>query len=191
MPAAQAPAPDIMALRSTPYRLQLELTDTDRGIYESLRLTVARHPSETEERMTARILAYGLWFEERLAFGRGLSDVDEPDLWTHSLDGRVEHWIEVGRPSAERMSWAARRTDRVSVLAYGNTRVWSEQNLAAVAGLANLHIAALPQAAMNMLAVDLPRAIDWGLMISDGVLYISDGDRQIELALEWLKGGRD
>lgn len=191
MLAALVPAPDIMALRSTPYRLQLELTDTDRGIYESLRLTVARHPSETEERMTARILAYGLWFEERLAFGRGLSDVDEPDLWTHSLDGRVAHWIEVGRPSAERMSWAARRTDRVSVLAYGNTRVWSEQTLATVAGLANLHIAALPQATMNTLAVDLPRAIDWGLIISDGVMYVSDGDRQIELALDWLKGGRD
>jgi uncharacterized protein YaeQ len=180
-----------MALRSTPYRLQLELTDTDRGIYESLRLTVARHPSETEERLASRILAYGLWYEERLAFGRGLSDVDEPALWTHSLDGRVEHWIEVGRPSAERMSWAARRTDRVSVLAYGNVRVWSEQVLPALTGLPNLHIAALPQAAMNELAVDLPRAIDWGLMISDGLLYVSDGERQIELALDWLKGRRD
>lgn len=177
-----------MALRSTPYKVHLELSDTDRGIYESLRMTVARHPSETGERMVTRILAYGLWYEERLAFGRGLSDVDEPALWTHSLDGRVEHWIEVGKPSAERMSWASRRTDRVSVLVYGNARVWSEQVLPSVAGLGNLHIAALPQPDMDLLASDLPRAIDWGLMITDGVLYVSDGNRQLEIHPEWLKG---
>lgn len=179
-----------MAQGATPYKVHLELSDTDRGIYESLRRTVARHPSETEERLITRILAYGIWYEERLAFGRGLSDVDEPALWTHSLDGRVEHWIEVGKPSAERMSWASRRTDRVSVLVYGSSRVWADQTLASVAGLDNLHIAALPQAEMDLLASDLPRTIDLGLMITDGVLYVSDGNRQLEIQPVWLKGHR-
>ena len=179
-----------MALRSTPYKVHLELSNTDSGIYESLHMTVARHPSETEERLATRILAYGIWYEERLAFGRGLSDVDEPALWTHSLDGRVEHWIEVGKPSAERMSWASRRTDKVSVLVYGNARVWADQVLPSVAGLGNLHIAALPQPEMELLASDLPRTIDWGMMITDGMLYVSDGQRQLEILPIWLKGHR-
>lgn len=176
-----------MALTATTYKVHLGLSDTDRGIYESLRMTVARHPSETEERMVARILAYGLWYEERLAFGRGLSDVDEPALWLHSLDGQTEHWIEVGRPDSDRLIRAARRTPRVSLLAYGNTDQWLVQTLPKVAALDNLVIAALPREPLDRLAVDLPRTIDWGLMITDDVLYVSDSDEQHELRLEWLK----
>lgn len=176
-----------MALTATTYKVHLGLSDTDRGIYESLRMTVARHPSETEERMVARILAYGLWYEERLAFGRGLSDVDEPALWLHSLNGQVEHWIEVGRPDADRLIRAARRTPRVSLLAYGNTEQWQVQTLPKVSSLKNLAIAALPRDVLDPLAIDLPRTIDWGLMITDDVLYISDAVNQHELRLEWLK----
>ena len=179
-----------MAQRATPYKVQLELSDTDQGMYTTLRMTVARHPSETEERLAARILAYGLWYEEALAFGRGLSDVDEPALWSRSLDDRIEHWIEVGRPSAERLVWCARRYPRVSLLAYGSHRVWASGVLPQVAGLKNLNIAELPQDPLDRLAVDLPRAIDWGLMITDDVLYVSDADQQHELPLEWLLGSR-
>ncbi len=179
-----------MALQATPYKVHLGLSDVDRGIYESLRMTVARHPSETEQRMTARILAYALWYQERLAFGRGLSDVDEPALWHKSLDDRIEHWIEVGQPDAERLTWCSRRAERVSLLFYGNPRVWSSKVLPAVAGLRNLHIAALPQEPLDALGIDLPRAIDWGVMISDDIIYVSDADMQHELPLEWLQGER-
>ena len=113
-----------MALQSTPYKADISLTDLDRGVYETLRLTVARHPSETEERLAVRLLAYVLWYGEQIAFGRGLSDVDEPALWEKSLDGRVLHWIEVGQPDAERITWCSRRCERFSLLAYGNLRVW-------------------------------------------------------------------
>ena len=82
-----------MAQQATPYKVNLNLTDTDRGIYENLRMTVARHPSETGQRMISRVLAYALWYQERLAFGRGLSEVDEPALWHKSLDDRIEHWM--------------------------------------------------------------------------------------------------
>lgn len=85
-----------MALPSTTYKIELNLTDMDRSVYENLRFTVARHPSETEERLAARLIAYALFYHEQLAFGRGLSDVDEPALWEKSLDDRVLHWIEVG-----------------------------------------------------------------------------------------------
>ena len=83
-----------MALQATPYKVELNLTDIDRNVYENLRFTVAKHPSETEERLCVRLIAYALWYHEQLAFGRGLSDVDEPALWEKSLDDRVLHWIE-------------------------------------------------------------------------------------------------
>jgi len=179
-----------MALQATPYKVNLNLTDTDLGVYENLRMTVARHPSETEQRLSTRLLAYALWYAEQLAFGRGLSDVDEPALWEKSLDGRVLHWIEVGLPDAERLTWCSRRAERVSLLAYGNTRVWAGRVLPAVAGLSNLSVAALPSEALDALAQDLPRTIDWSVMITDGVFYVSDQRGQFELQPEWLLGGR-
>ena len=78
-----------MALQSIPCKVHLNITDTDRNVYEDLRITVARHPSETGQRLASRILAYALWYQERLAFGRGLSEVDEPALWHKSLDDRI------------------------------------------------------------------------------------------------------
>ena len=176
-----------MALQATPYKVQLNITDTDLGVYENVRMTVARHPSETEERLAVRLLAYALWYHERLTFGRGLSDVDEPALWLKTLDDRVEHWIEVGQPDADRMTWCSRRAEKVSVLVYGNARVWISKQLSAVASLANLNVAALPEEPLQALSTDLPRSIDWGVMISDGVLYVSDGDLQHELPIEWLQ----
>ena len=112
-----------MALQATPYKVEINLTDLDRHVYQDLRFTVARHPSETEERLVARLIAYVLWYDEKLAFGRGLSDVDEPALWEKSLDDRVLHWIEVGQPDAERITWCSRRAERFSLVAYGNLRV--------------------------------------------------------------------
>ena len=179
-----------MALQATPYKVQLNISDTDLGVYEAVRMTVARHPSETEERLAVRLLAYALWYQERLALGRGLSDVDEPALWLKTLDDRVEHWIEVGQPDADRMTWCSRRAQKVSVLVYGSTRVWENKQLSAVATLGNLNVAVLPVEPLAALATDLPRSIDWGVMISDGVLYVSDGDQQHELTLEWLQGQR-
>ncbi|WP_185266401.1 YaeQ family protein [Halopseudomonas xiamenensis] len=179
-----------MALQSIPCKVQLNLTDTDRGVYENLRLTVARHPSETGQRLAARILAYALWYQERLAFGRGLSEVDEPALWQKSLDDRIEHWIDVGQPDAERLTTGSRRAERCSLLVYGNNRVWAGKVVPTVAQLSNLSIAVLPQAPLDALAGELGRSIDWSVMISDGVLYVSDADTQHELALEWLLGER-
>jgi uncharacterized protein YaeQ len=179
-----------MALTATTYKVFLDISDTDRGVYETVHITVARHPSETEERMVARILAYGLWYHDDLEFGRGLSDPDEPALRRRGLDGRTCHWIDVGRPDSDRLAWCARRCPRTSLLAYGNIDQWAEQVLHRVSGLDNLEIAVLPREPMDALAVDLPRKIEWGLMITDGILYVSDGDRQHELTLDWLSRRR-
>ena len=179
-----------MALTSTPYKADLSLSDLDRDVYATLRFTVARHPSETEERLVSRLLAYALWYAESLAFGRGLSDVDEPALWEKSLDDRILHWIEVGQPDSERLTWCSRRAAQVSLLVYGNRRVWETRILPSVSTLGNLNIAALPQAPLGALAEDLPRSIKWAVMISEDTLFVTDERGQHELPLEWLQGGR-
>ncbi|MEE1891962.1 YaeQ family protein [Pseudomonas otitidis] len=179
-----------MALQATPYKVELNLTDLDRGVYETLRFTVARHPSETEERLAVRLIAYGLWYHEQLAFGRGLSDVDEPALWEKSLDDRVLHWIEVGQPDAERITWCSRRCERFSLLAYGSLRVWQTKVLDSVRNLKNINVVAVGQEALEELARDLLRSISWTLMISDGSLFITDERGQHDVPLEWLVGER-
>ena len=98
-----------------------------------------------------RLIAYALWYSEQLAFGLGLSDVDEPALWEKSLDGRILHWIEVGQPDAERLTWCSRRAERVSLLAYGNLRVWQSKVIDAVKGLKNLSIASIDSEALAAL----------------------------------------
>jgi uncharacterized protein YaeQ len=179
-----------MAQPSTTYKIDLNLTDMDRSVYESLRFTVARHPSETEERLAVRLIAYALFYNEQLAFGRGLSDVDEPALWEKSLDGRVLHWIEVGQPDAERMTWCSRRTEKFSLLAYGNLRVWQTKVLDGVRTLKNLNVVGIDQDALAALALDMPRALSWSVMISDGELFVTDERGQHEIPLEWLAGER-
>lgn len=179
-----------MALQATPYKIELNLTDLDREIYQHLRFTVARHPSETEERLAARLLAYTLWYAEGLTFGRGLSDVDEPALWEKSLDGTVVHWIEVGQPDAERITWSSRRARRFSLLVYGSRRVWESKVPPAVRSLKNVHIAALPVEPLSALADHLPRSIDWSVMISEGTFFVTDARGSFELPLTWLAGER-
>lgn len=179
-----------MAQPSTTYKFELNLTDLDRGVYESVKQTIARHPSETEERMTVRLLAYALWYNEQLSFGRGLSEVDEPALWEKSLDDRVLHWIEVGQPDADRLTWCSRRTERTSLLAYGSLRVWEGKVIPAVKNLKNVNIAAVPQEMLEILAKDMPRVIKWDVMISEGTIFVTDDRGQHEVQLQWLAGER-
>lgn len=181
----------VMAQPSTTYKVELNLTDLDRGVYENLRMTIARHPSETEERMAVRLLAYAFWYNEHLAFGRGLSEVDEPALWEKSLDGRVLHWIEVGQPDADRLTWCSRRTERTSLLAYGSLRVWQTKVLDAVKNLKNVNIASVPQDVLEILGKDMPRALKWDVLISEGTIFVTDDRGQHEVQLEWLLGDRD
>lgn len=110
-------------------------------------------------------------------------------MWSKRLDDEIEPWVEVGRPSAERLVWCARRYPRVSLLAYGDHQTWANGVLPQVAGMHNLHIALLPQVPLDQLSSDLPRSIDWGLMITDDVLYVSRAEQQHELTLQWLQGG--
>lgn len=115
-----------MALKSTICKAQLNVADTDRQVYGDFTLTIARHPSETDRRMMLRVLAYALHADESLAFGRGISTDDEPDLWLKDLTGRILLWVELGNPDPERLRKACGRADRVVLYAYGDraTPVW-------------------------------------------------------------------
>lgn len=177
-----------MALQATPYKISLDISDTDRGVYESVKFTVARHPSETELRLASRVLAYALFYHPQLTFGRGLSDSDEAALWQSDLTGALEHWIDVGQPDAVRMIKASRRAPAMSVLVYGNARLWREKVLSQVAHLTNTRVIALDQEGLAEGAAKLQRNTHWGVLISDGQIYISDGAEQITVALELWHG---
>lgn len=170
-----------MALPSTIYRVSIQLSDVDRGVYESLQATVARHPSETEERLVARLLAYALFHEPELAFARGVGAGDEPDLWVKGPDGRVLLWVEAGLPDAERLVKASRHAERVALLACGRTLpLWEQQQRPKLAAVANLTIRRFDQAFVNRLAETLDRSITWTVTVSDGTLYITVGDETFE-----------
>ena len=112
-----------MALKSTIFKAALSIADVDRGYYRDHALTVARHPSETDERMMMRLLAFALHADDALEFGRGLSADDEPDLWRRDLTGAIEQWIEVGLPEEREVRRACGRAREVRVLAYGGRTV--------------------------------------------------------------------
>ena len=104
-----------MALTATIYNFAIQLSDVDRGVYETLALKVARHPSEAEDHLIARVLAYCLELTEGLSFSRGLSDPDEPALAVRDLTGELRAWIDVGAPDAARLHKASKAAPRVAV----------------------------------------------------------------------------
>ncbi len=180
-----------MALPSTVYRFTVQLSDVDRGIYESLQGTVARHPSETEERLVARLLAYALFFEPELVFTKGVGAGDEPDLWLKGPDGRVSLWVEVGLPEPDRLLKASRHTERVALIACGKALpVWEQQHLQKLKGVPNLSVLRFDQIFINRLASTLNRSINWSVTINDGNLYINIGDETLETVIQESIGNR-
>ncbi len=179
-----------MALQSTPYKADISLTDLDRGVYETLRLTVARHPPRPRSAWPCACWPTCCGTASRSPSGVACRTWTNRRSGKKSLDGRVLHWIEVGQPDAERITWCSRRCERFSLLAYGNLRVWQTKVLDSVRSLKNINVAAVPQEPLESLSRDLPRSINWTVMISEGTLFVTDENGQHELQLEWLQGER-
>ena len=178
-----------MAQPSTIYRANVQLSDIDRGLYESLQATVARHPSETEERLLARILAYAIFYEPELAFTKGVGAGDEPDLWLKGPDGRVKLWIEVGLPDADRLVKASRHSERVVLCAYGSSRlIWEKQHLPKLTAISNLTVVSLEQTFLNNLSKYLQRSISWELTVTEGSLYLSTNGETLESSITHVIG---
>ncbi|MDH5370099.1 MAG: YaeQ family protein [Gammaproteobacteria bacterium] len=117
-----------MAIKPTIYKMRISLSDLNRNYYDTLNLTLAQHPSETIERMMVRVLAYCINAEENLAFSKGLSEVDEPDIWKHSLDDQILLWIDVGEPAVDRIKKAGHIAKAVKVYSFNSkSDVWWSQ----------------------------------------------------------------
>lgn len=165
-----------MALRSTIYKAEIHIADNDRGYYGSHALTVARHPSETDERMMVRILAYALHAsaEEDLALARGLSDTDEPDLWRRDLTGHIVQWVETGLPDDRRILKACGRADEVIVFAYGrNVDIWWRGVRGKLSRAAKLRAVALSVDGTTELAALAERAMTLHINVQDGTVFVS------------------
>lgn len=178
-----------MARGATLYRVQLELSDVDRGVYAERSLSLAQHPSETLARALVRLLAYGLRHAEDLEFGRGVSATDEPDLWTRSGDGRTIEWIEVGQPEMKRLVKAARHAERATLFAFGDgIWRWRKAELEPLVDPpANLSVVHLDAGFVNSLAEQAERQLKWSMTISEGILFLTTGGRTYETTPEtWL-----
>ena len=172
-----------MALRATIYKADLNVADTDRHYYGTHGLTVARHPSETDERMMVRLVAFALHASE-LAFTKGLSDTDEPDLWEKDLTGAVKLWIEVGQPEERRILRACGRAEQVIVYCYGGSasKIWWDGVRNKLERARNLKIVNLPSEQSRALAQLAERTMQVNVNISDGIVYFSadKGEATIE-----------
>ena len=176
-----------MALPSTIYKANIQLANIDRSCYETLQVTVARHPSETEERLVARLLAFAVFFEDDLAFTKGLCATDEPDLWVKEGDGRVRLWVEVGLPDSERIVKASRHAERVALLACGRSLLnWQQQHLPKLAGISNLTVTTLDQPFVAGVVERLGRSVSWSITITEGVCYLTIDDETLETAVRKL-----
>ncbi len=177
-----------MALKPTIYKVDLSLSDMDRHCYQQQKLTLALHPSETEERLLVRLLAFADRYEEGIEFTRGISQTDEPDVWQHSLDGVLQQWIEVGQPSAERVVSAGRQARKVVVYLYGSSvRVWQQKQLSKLTALKNLELCVLPLDVLQRLLTGLSRNCECSIMISDAEWTVTLGDQTETLRPEWLQ----
>ena len=168
-----------MALKSTIFKVELQIADLERNYFQTHALTVARHPSETDERMMVRVLAFTKYADEALAFGKGLSSEDEPDLWRKDLTGAIELWIDVGLPDEKRVRRACGRSDKVVVLTYGGrvADMWWQQNKAALQKQDKLTVLNLAPEATRALAALAERGMQLQCTLQDGELWlIVDGE---------------
>lgn len=172
-----------MALKSTIFKADLQVADLDRGHFADYALTIARHPSETDERMMVRLLAFALNASPSLAFGRGLSTEDEADLLDVDPTGAIDNWIDVGLPDEKAIRRAANRARRMVVLSYGGrgAEIWWQQTAGKVAGLRNLSVLALEPAASQALGALAERTMRLQCTIQDGTVWLGGAAGDLEI----------
>ena len=182
-----------MALKATIFKASLQIADMDRGLYADHGVTIARHPSETDERMMVRLLALALHVpadttQGMLEFGKGLWDPDEPDLWHKDLTGQVVHWIEVGQPDDKRLMKASGRAGRVTVLGFAaSTPIWWNNIKSKLTRARNLQVWQIDAAASQALAALAQRTMQLQVTVQDGAVWVGDGSRSIELMPQRLE----
>ena len=163
-----------MALNSTVVKAELQVSDMDRHYYATHNLTLAQHPSETDERLMVRVLAFALYADERLEFGRGISDEDEPALWRRDYTGEIELWIELGHPDESRIKKASGRAGQVVVINYGGraSDIWWDRIATSLTRLKNLTVLDLPAEVVDALPAIGERGMRLNALVQDGELQL-------------------
>jgi len=185
-----------MAVGATIFKAVLQVADMERNYYQDHALTLARHPSETDERMMVRLLAFALHAHEYLEFGQGMTEEDEADLWRKDLTGAIELWIDVGLPDEKLIRKACGRANQVVVYAYGGrvADMWFAQNGSQLARMKNLTVINLSQESTRALARLAQRTMQLQCTIQDGQVWIGDGRESVQVERVILKapaeGGR-
>ncbi|MEN8136676.1 MAG: YaeQ family protein [Thermodesulfobacteriota bacterium] len=171
-----------MAFKPTIYKLRITLADTDRDYYDTLNLTVAQHPSETLERMMARVLAFCLNAQEYLVFTKGLSAVEEPDIWARTLDDRISLWVDVGEPAVERIRKATRLSPIVKIYSFNSkSDTWWEQGREKFKELPASFFQ-FPWGSIQALAALLKRTMDLSITITGDTAYIAAESGECEVS---------
>ena len=184
-----------MAIKATIYKAQLQIADMDRGVYADHNVTIDRHPSETDERMMIRLLAFALNVPAddkagNLEFAKDLWDVDEPALWHKDYTDAVQHWLDVGQPDDKRLMRAAGRAERVTVISFASsTPVWwkgIETKLTRASNLTVWQIEAAQSQALERLA---ERGMQLQVTIQDGTVWMSTASDSVEITPRRLTAG--
>lgn len=179
-----------MASNATIYKATLRISDIDRQYYQDHTLTLARHPSETDERMMVRLLAFALHAHEALSFGRGVSAEEEPALWLKDLTGAIDLWIEVGQPEEKTIRRACGRAKQVFIYTYGGrgAEQWWDKNQAALDRLNNLSVLNLPLAGSRVLSTLAQPSMELECTIQEGQVWMAAGENRAHMELAVLKG---
>ncbi len=183
-----------MALKPTIYKFNIALADLDHQHYPNLELTLAQHPSETIERMLVRLLVFCLHAHEdtdsRMVFTKGLSATEEPDIWLKGFDEQVQYWIDVGEPSFDRMKKACRLTKQTFVYSFNSkSSVWWKQNQSQFSTLP-IQVASFEWSQIQYLAHQIERTTSWSISISEGSLFVTTKEEQVEITWANLQKSR-
>ncbi len=178
-----------MAIKSTIFKVNLQIADMERHYYQDHALTIARHPSETDERMMVRLLAFALHAHEYLEFGQGMTADDEADLWQKDLTGAIELWIDVGIPDEKLIRKASGRANQVIVYCYGGrvADMWFAQNSGQFERLKNLTVINLPVESTRAIAKLAQRNMQLQCTIQDGQVWLGDGKDSVMIERVTLK----
>lgn len=173
-----------MALKATIYKVELQIADMDRHYYQQHSLTLARHPSETDERMMMRLLAFALYADEALLFGKGLSSDDEPDLWLKDMTGSIKLWIDVGLPDEREIRKACGRAEKVIVITYGGRTadIWWNQNRGKLEKQGNLTVLDVMSETTKALANMALRNMQLSCTIQDGQILLAGESAVLEIS---------
>ncbi len=181
-----------MAIKATVFKAALQIADMDRHYYADHTLTLARHPSETDERMMVRLLAFALYADEALVFGKGLSSDDEPDLWQKDLTGQIKRWIVVGLPDERTIRKACGRSEQVVVMSYGRAAgIWWQENAGKLARLSNLEVLRLSTDATLALAGFASRSMQFQFAIQEGHTMVTCDAGVLTIEPQVLHDGAD